>query len=528
MDDLAEPLSPEDKAEPAPEPVDKDQSNDAEHFRLGGRPPLKTIGVLAVGPLVSQIVSAMYGIITSMWMASAMGDLGIASISIYSNLDNSGRAFGFFMNCAASSRISALIGEGHGAEAAQLISDLVRCCFVFGLIVPAIFIPSCKPLAVWFGADGETIYYGGLYLIPLLSCSPITCLYLLLCGCLQGEGRSILVGAVQIGSLVSNFALFNPLFLLVFKWKTVGAALATILAELIPSVVLLVLYYRHVFGVKPEVSGLLKKFSAYTLPALRVGVSQLFMNLSRCIPSILLRKFMGSCVQNADQGDTFDDVMAGFNGVVRIFGIPDGVRLAISMGLLPALSYAVSSRNVSRAFWLIFHACWMNLAWAAPVSCVAAFAARQLAMAISKSERYLKWAEPMLKICNWETPFAWIRNVIQTVLQGLDYGLTATLYSFGATFVSYLAIACILFYTNDKDFLRVLWVIPIHGAFAVLVGIVIIYFPLKKLWDAREQLPVEGAGKDVVGDAALELAELDESGKRPVDVEEEVAAEQTP
>jgi Na+-driven multidrug efflux pump len=214
-------------------PVDKSK-NKNEHYRLGARSPLKTLLILSSGPLVSQIVTAIYGIVTSMWMGRAMGDLGIAATAVFTNLDNCGRAFGFFMNCAASSKISALLGEDRGDEAGQILCDLLRFCFVCGAVCPAIFIPACQPLAKWFGAAPEVTHYGFLYLAPLLGCSTITCFYLLICGALQAEGRTLLAGGVQIASLIANMALFNPLFLLVFQWKTTGAAIGTILSELIP------------------------------------------------------------------------------------------------------------------------------------------------------------------------------------------------------------------------------------------------------------------------------------------------------
>jgi Na+-driven multidrug efflux pump len=293
-------------------------------------------------------------------------------------------------------------------------------------------------------------------------------------------------------------ALFNPIFLLVFGWKTPGAATATILSELIPSIVLIILYFRGKFGVKPVCSGLLKKFSIHTLPALRVGVSQLIMTLSRAIPSILLRKFMGLCAENGGQG-TFDDAIAGFNGVARIYAVSDSVRLAVSMGLLPACSYAFAARKVTRIFWLIVHACWMNLACAIPITIFGAFGARLLAMTISSSETYLRWATPMIRIANWETPYGWIRNVVQTVLQALQYGMTATGYSFGATFAVYIAAGFIIYYTDKTDFVRMMWVIPIHSAIAVSIGMILIIFPLKKLWRTRDQVPLDDAGETVIG-----------------------------
>jgi hypothetical protein len=62
----------------------------------------------------------------------------------------------------------------------------------------------------------------------------------------------------------------------------------------------------------------------------------------------------------------------------------------------------------------------------------------------------------------------------------------------------------------------------------VTVGIVLIYFPLRKLWNSREELPVDGTGDDVVGDAAIDLAELPESGKSRTEQADEPTIEEIP
>ena len=67
--------------------------------------------ILSVGPLISQLVSAMYGVVASMWVAKACGDIGMTAVSLFTNIDNVGRAFGFFMNCSASQKVSSIFGE---------------------------------------------------------------------------------------------------------------------------------------------------------------------------------------------------------------------------------------------------------------------------------------------------------------------------------------------------------------------------------------------------------------------------------
>lgn len=93
-----------------PEYNDSNQISETEtnqqnkNYRLAGRPPLITLIVLAIGPLISQFVSTI-------WVSRALGETGMAAVSLFTNLDNVGRAFGYFMNCSASQKISSLFGQ---------------------------------------------------------------------------------------------------------------------------------------------------------------------------------------------------------------------------------------------------------------------------------------------------------------------------------------------------------------------------------------------------------------------------------
>ena len=461
-----------------------------EHFRLAGRPPLKTLLILAVGPLISQLVSAMYGVIASMWVAKAMGDQGMAAVSLFTNIDNIGRAFGFFMNCAASQKISSLFGEGKGEEAGQVICDLFRSSILCGMIVPAILVPVAKPLGKWFGADDETLHMGLGYIYVLLGCSVVSCFFLMFCGCLQAEGRTMLVSIAQISAFVMNMAIFCPLFLLVFHLGTSGAALATVCSEAIPTIILFILYFRGKFSVKPKLNGLIKRFSPNTWPALYVGVSQLAANTSRSLPSILQRKFMGLATK--DGGNmTFNDAMAGFNAVIRIYGISDSVRLAISMALLPTASYAFSSSSYSRFLRLILHACWLNLLWGIISCLITVFIPQYVAMMISSSDNFLSAAVPMIHISNMEAPYAWGRFVCQTILQSLSYGGLATIYSVVATFFANIGSYCLMYFTDKHNVPRMMWSYSVSSATAFVIGIFCLIKPLKMAYTKAKVAKVE-------------------------------------
>lgn len=150
-----------------------------EDIRLGGKPPLQTICLLSVGPLISQLTNALYGIVNSIWISKAIGDSGLTAISAYANFDIIGRAFASYLQVSVTTKISSLFGEGLNNEATQVMSDLLRFSFLFALIPPSIFIPLSKIAVKWFGADDEIVNLGFKYIVPNLSLSIIPCIFLI-------------------------------------------------------------------------------------------------------------------------------------------------------------------------------------------------------------------------------------------------------------------------------------------------------------------------------------------------------------
>jgi hypothetical protein len=146
---------------------------------------------------------------------------------------------------------------------------------------------------------------------------------------------------------------------------------------------------------------------------------RLIMQLSKCVPTIYLRKFIGLCAEHNAEA-TFQDALAVFNGVLRISVVIESDRYTVSMGLLSDLSYAFTSNQISGIFRWVFHVSSINFVWGGGTCLFTAFGARYLAMSVSTSETYLKWATPMMRAMNWEAAYAWMRNVIQTTLQGLQ------------------------------------------------------------------------------------------------------------
>ncbi|OHT06211.1 MatE family protein [Tritrichomonas foetus] len=456
-----------------------DDKHQLEHYRLAGRKPLITVLILSVGPLLSQITSALYGVVATIWVSKAIGEKGMTAISTYTAFDNIARSFGFFVSVAGSTCISGLFGAGDEKEAGQVICDLLRMCLLFGILVPAVLCPTVKLGVAWFGANQEIVDLGYEYMFPMLVCSLFTCIFVGCGGFLQGEGKSMLYGGITISASIANMLLFTPLFLLAFKTGICGAGIAYALSDAIAGIGLCIFYFMGKFAVKPKFNQLFKKFSPRTLPALKVGLSQLVANLSVSVPGIVVRKFIG---MSADSDQDFNDSLAGFNVIFRYAQITNNVILAITMGYLPAASYAFSAKMHKRWIKLSIHANWIGFVWGTITSIFSWSIPREISKIFSKGEGYLRWAGPMLQVGNALGFVVFGRFTFPSMLQSLKMGITSTLLSLASQLVSIIAFEFILYYTDKHNAVRLIWCYPLSYAFGLVLGIIVLGRPIYKIY----------------------------------------------
>ncbi|KAK8900295.1 hypothetical protein M9Y10_002618 [Tritrichomonas musculus] len=460
-----------------------------EDLRLGGSKPLKTIFKLSVGPLLSQVTNGLYGVITTIWISKACGDDGLSAVSTMNAFDGIGRAFGFFLAIAAATQVSFLYGKGKSKEAGQIIADLIRLSFVCGAIVAAVLLPILKPCARWFGADDHIVDQGFKYMEPLSIFAFNTCIFLAAGGCLQGEGRTFLFGMSNVACLFLNMAVFNPIFLFVFKTGIIGASSATVLSEFIPAITILILFYCHKFGVKPQLNQLLKKFSPNTWPALKVGTSSLIAQLSICVPSIMVRKYIGMACGNDPQ--EFSDSMAGFNAAIRICNLTHSIFNAISQAFIPAASYAFAAKRYKRYLKLTIHIFWLMLIWGA-VTCILTWSIpRTLSKMFSNGEGYLKYAEKMVAYNNGLGPISGVKLNAQSMLQAIQMGPRATMLSFINNFVTIVILVLVLYYTDPHDGARIIWCYPLSHLMSCFISIFFLWGPIKNIFRLSKEEDME-------------------------------------
>jgi Na+-driven multidrug efflux pump len=457
--------------------------------RLGSRPPLRTLFILSIGPLISQITGALYGVVNTIWVAKAVGEIGMSAVSFYLNFDGLARAFGFFLQVAASAEVSALIGEGLPDEAAQVFCDLLRISVLCGGLACGIFLPLAKPVVRWCQAPEATVQLGWRYICPNLIGAVIPCWFLFSLGCLQAEGRSWHFTIAQVTSMVLNMAVFAPFFLFVCKTGIAGVSYSMLLGEFLPAATVVFLFYRGKFDIKPNWRGLFRRPSRYSLTAAKTGLSQLVFQLSMCFPGTIVRKWIGESI---DDAATFDNIMAAFNAFCRCWVLSIAPAMAVTIGYLPAASYAFGAKRFRRIVSLLGHAAWVAVLWAAITMIVTVGFPDLPCRIFANTEEYLYWGRLVVRWGNLTGIVLVFPMIITALLQSVQMGGLGTIYTFSSQCLPLPATVTLLYFTNKHDVARLFYAYPISQAVASLMAIPFTYKAVKEVWKRPDDRDMEG------------------------------------
>ena len=173
-----------------------------------------------------MVFTSIYGVVDGFFVSNFAGKTPFAAVNFIMPLLIILGAFGFVFGSGGSALVSKTLGEGDRDRANRLFSMITYVSIAVGIVLAIVGIIFIRPFAAMLGAEGELldlcVIYGRIILIALPAFM------------LQIEYQSFFVTAekptlglwVTVAAGVTNM-LLDALFIAVFKWGIVGAALAT-------------------------------------------------------------------------------------------------------------------------------------------------------------------------------------------------------------------------------------------------------------------------------------------------------------
>ena len=459
---------------------------ESEERTLSYYSPLKTILILSSGPLLAQLVEALYGVIGSFWVSRTIGEEGITVYGAVNVIDFLPYAVSNMLSAGICIRIAYLFGEGKREECSQVFCDFLRIAVIAGLVLPAIVLPSVKPLIKWFGSDDHIANKCFQYMIPSTCGSTFNNLYLCACGLLQACGHPYLYGFMQVLTCVLSGLVFDPILLVWLKLPIWSASLASILAQTISAGILLIMTFCGKLSINPELKMLIKKPSRESWMGFKLSISSFLGSLGYFLPIVVIQKYINQAANRIGK----------YNVIMAIWGINEKINQIVGAfcggfqtGLVPGCSYAFGAKRLNRMVRIFFHSLWIPTIIVTLISVVLIFAPDKVSSIWSKDPEFLHWSKILVPRIYYLTFLFPIQYVAVGFIMSMQRERLAAILSF----ISYLfplpIYSSVLYYSKKNDPARIFYSYPLMDITASIIFVIAIISPVRKaLKEPKDEL----------------------------------------
>ncbi len=241
-----------------------------------------------------MIFTSIYGVIDGFFISNFVGKTPFAAVNLIMPFIMILGGIGFMIGTGGTALVSKLVGENKTEKANKTFTMLIIFSITLGLLLIIIGMCIVRPIAYLFGATNDMIEYCVIYGRIVIGFTTFFMLQNIFQSFLAAAGKPKLGLIVTLIAGFTN-AILDALFIVVFKWGVIGAAVATGIGQLLGGVIPLI-YFAS------KNSSLLKftKTKLQIKPILKAcgnGSSELLTNVATSIVSIFynlqLMKYLG-------------------------------------------------------------------------------------------------------------------------------------------------------------------------------------------------------------------------------------------
>ncbi len=307
-------------------------------LELGTKPIGRLLAQYALPSIVAMTASALYNTIDRIFIGQGVGPEAIEGLAITFPLMTLSGAFGSSIGMGSSTCISLKLGEKDYRMAQRIFGTSIVLNIIIGLAFGLVSLAFLNPILRFFGASDVTLPYAREYVTIILLGNIFTHMYFGLNAILRATGRPRHSMYATIFTVVLNVIL-APIFIWVFKWGIMGAAVATLLSQM-TMLGWQVWVFSNRNGVVHFERGTYRLERHIVMNILGIGISPFLMSLCGCFVVI----FINNTLLHYG-GDVAVGAFGIANSVAFIFTM---IAVGLNMGMFPIASYNFGAGDVPR------------------------------------------------------------------------------------------------------------------------------------------------------------------------------------
>ncbi len=298
---------------------------------------------LAFPAFIGIFVTALYNIVDTFFIGRFVGSLGIAGISIVFPVQMFCMGIGLMFGVGGASLISRSIGAGNIDKAERALGNAIFSIVVLLIILIIVALSNEDSLLSMMGASEKVLPYSRDYFTIILFGLPFQTLAMATNGLIMSEGNGrVAMAGTTIGAFSNIF--FDLVFIVLLDMGVRGAAIGTLIAQLLAVSFLLGYYYLGKSFINIRLNSLIIKWDIFR-EILAVGSSS-FLTVGASSLSILFINRM----LVAYGGDIAVSAYGIVNRLMIFVAMPG---ISVGQGLQPILGFNYGVGRYDRALKLI-------------------------------------------------------------------------------------------------------------------------------------------------------------------------------
>lgn len=448
------------------------------------------IGVLmrqyAVPCIIGLLVAALYNIVDQIFIANAdyLGSYGNAANTVVFPLTVVALAIAVMIGDGCCAYVSICLGANQKENAHKGIGSAVVLCISASIVLTALYLIFREPIITAFGGrvNEETFRHAKEYFFWISVGVPFYMFGQAMNPIIRSDGSPrFAMAATLLGALVN--IILDPVFIYVFKWGMMGAAVATVAGQILTAA-LSVWYLCHMKAVQ-------LKRSSFGLHGRLVG-KYISLGITSFLSQISLVAAMAAIQNMTLKYGALDPVfgqseyaqipMAVLGIVMKFFQIVISIAVGTAAGCIPVVGYNIGAGRRDRARTLFSYLLGVEFLVGLAALLIVEFLPRQLIGifgAANETQYYTDFAIKSFRIYLCLMPLATMNKGTFIYLQSLGKALASTLISLIREVVFGVGFALLLpqfFGLNG-----VLYSMPVSDALTFIIAAIVIRRTYKEL-----------------------------------------------
>lgn len=293
--------------------------------------------------IISLLVNSLYNIVDQIFIGWGVGYLGNGATNVVFPITMISLAFSLMLGDGAGAFLSIKLGEKKKEEASTGVGNAITLSVIVSTllcIVSLIFMPKLLSL---FGATEELLPYAKNYGYIIAIGVPFMMIGTTLNSIIRSDGQpAYAMKTMVIGAILNT--ILDPIFIFVFKWGVTGAALATIISQIL-TFILNILYLKKIKSIKIN-----KKSFKLTKEASKkvstLGISSFITQMSFVLVITVENNMLKKYGIDSKFGPNIPITVLGI--VMKISQILNSIIVGLAVGAQPILGYNYGAEKYDR------------------------------------------------------------------------------------------------------------------------------------------------------------------------------------